>query len=127
VKRFTKGKYILQGTATVPCNDLMEWALAYEKTYRVALDDLGGVIVSTVFLGIDHNIVRGGDPKLFETMVCTDIAGWDEQHRYFIWEEAIEGHKRIVEKMRAKLAASKAQGTQALDAVMNKTEEHKGE
>lgn len=121
--------YVLQGTKAVPVKSIMQWATMFENTdgRRVAFDSFEGVEVSTVFLGINHNWGEG-DPLLFETMVFTDIEGGGEMERYFIWEEAVEGHNRIVAKMRAKLAASKAKGVAALDAVMNKsTEEQKGE
>ena len=35
----------------------------------VACDEIGGVMISTVFLGIDHNFRFKGLPLLYETMI----------------------------------------------------------
>lgn len=59
----------------------------------VAREEYGGVLLSTVFLHVDHNYC-GGKPILFETMIFlggTDIM----QKRYHTWHEALEGHKYI--------------------------------
>lgn len=59
----------------------------------VAREEYGGVLLSTVFLHIDHNYF-GGKPLLFETMIFlggTEIM----QKRYHTWHEALEGHKYI--------------------------------
>lgn len=55
--------------------------------------ECGGILLSTVFLCIDHNF-SGDKPLLFETMLFlngVDIA----QKRYSTWEEAEQGHKYI--------------------------------
>jgi len=56
--------------------------------------------ISTIFLVIDHNMTDKGRPVLFETMVFGGKEGWEdlEQERYYTEEEALEGHKRIVNK-----------------------------
>lgn len=53
--------------------------------------------VSTVFLGLDHGF--GGPPIVFETMVFTDGKGGDME-RYSTYDEAMAGHKVMVEKVR---------------------------
>ena len=55
--------------------------------------------VSTVFLGIDHNFGEG-KPLLFETMVFGGKLD-EETERYSTWEEAVEGHNHMVEKVNA--------------------------
>ena len=90
--------YILRGKEVVKV-DLMEWATTLETMDRqVARDTLpGDVQVSTVFLGLDHSF-GNGPPLLFETMVF----GGDhdqEQERYTTWEEAEDGHKRIMQRV----------------------------
>jgi len=46
------------------------WAEWYENAKRhIAEDDIDGVRVSTVFLGIDHSFGESGPPILFETMI----------------------------------------------------------
>jgi hypothetical protein len=63
-------RYILNAAGDpAPCEDLLEWARWYEErdNRRVALDEVNGVRVSTVFLGLDHGWGRGA-PALWETM-----------------------------------------------------------
>ena len=54
-----------------------------------------GTTVSTVFLGIDHSFGFGGPSLWFETMVFPHENDYTE--RYETWEQAEEGHARIVE------------------------------
>lgn len=74
-----------------------EWIKVFEDPNgrRVALDVLpNGFKVSTVLLGIDHSFGFGGPPVIFETMVFPG----NDMERYSTKEEALEGHKRMVEK-----------------------------
>lgn len=62
---------------------------------RVGDDTVDGQRVSTVFLQLDHNWDPDGKPVLFETMIFggpQDLDMW----RYHTWQEAKEGHDRIV-------------------------------
>ena len=75
------------------------------------------IIISTVFLGVNHNHWGQGDPLLFETMAFLpdDWSGL-EQRRYFTWEEAEAGHQEMVEmikkqKLEADLRAAAALST----------------
>ena len=80
---------------------MREWARWLETAERHIGDDtINGKRVSTVFLGIDHNFSFSGPPLLFETMVFGDDGRGDEEEieRYATYEEAEEGHKRIVKK-----------------------------
>jgi hypothetical protein len=55
--------------------------------------------VSTVFLRLDHRHVGEGDPILFESMYFpNDDFMEDDCVRYCTWEEAVEGHREMVEK-----------------------------
>ena len=87
-------KYILDGTNPVPCDDMLQWGLWFQTAdRRVAQDQLpDGVIVSTVFLGLDHRFVGDGPPLLFETMI---FGGQHDgyQDRYATWTEAECGHR----------------------------------
>lgn len=109
----TQDKYILKGKKAVPCNDLLEWGnwlvdnIGHLKTFKwkgfcriVKQTKLNqDILVSTVFLGLDHNFTGQGPPLLFETMV---FGGALVQHceRYSTWEEAEKGHEDIVEKIK---------------------------
>jgi hypothetical protein len=100
----TNGRYILKGHETVECDDLMEWANYIESETRHVGDTMvGGVRISTVFLGLDHSF--GGErPVLFETMIFG--GEHDEyQERYSTWDEAEVGHAAAV-----KLVETSAKG-----------------
>lgn len=74
---------------------------------RVAETTIGTLWVSTVFLGLDHNFGEG-PPLLFESMAFPDRDkdGYQDemQERYYTWDEAIAGHKAMVEAVRNLLA-----------------------
>jgi len=88
--------YILKDKIPVLEEDLITWAkwleqaaLSGERT--VAKDTVGKKLVSTVFLGIDHQY-GAGPPILFETMILDDNMYDSYQERYETWEEAEAGH-----------------------------------
>lgn len=104
-------KYILEGKNVVQTEDTLAWAKWMEEAdRRVARTELkNGLVVSTVFLGIDHSFSSKGEPILFETMVFNNkgkdkngfIHDWlDYQERYHTWDEAENGHKIAVAKFR---------------------------
>lgn len=53
--------------------------------------DAPDVLVSTVFLGLDHNFAAGGPPVLWETMI---LGGPDDgyQRRFTSRADALDGH-----------------------------------
>jgi len=86
-----------------PLTNTEAWGeLFYDREYqRVARDVLpNGMLVSTVWLGIDHNFSGHGPPIIFETMVfesednLTDI----DMDRYATEAEALFGHQEYVKK-----------------------------
>lgn len=102
--------YILgPGHIIVPEPDMLTWAQWHATAdRRVALDEvLPDLIVSTVFLGIDHRVFNDGPPLLFETMVFGDYED-DNEVRYSTWDEAVEGHQKMVERLRAMVLSAKA-------------------
>lgn len=92
--------YVLEGKTPVKAKSLLEGSLAFEKLDRkVAKTQVSkDVEVSTVFLGLDHQFGLG-PPLLFETMVFGGEHHGD-MDRYTTWEEAEEGHKRMVKELR---------------------------
>lgn len=92
------GKYILDENGNpVVCNDLMKWAAWYETApaRRVALDRVGDVTISTIFLGLDHNFSMKGPPILWETMIFG--APFNERMwRYCTREQALAGHAKAL-------------------------------
>lgn len=87
--------YILRGRQPVPAADVYEWARWYEAAKRVvAQTKVGTVLVSTVFLGLDHGF-SGDEPLLFETMVFGGPLD-GECLRYSNWQQAEDGHAEMV-------------------------------
>ena len=91
--------YILRGKRAVPIT-LHEWAASPFKHRIIHQTTLGGVLVSTVFLGLDHQLGEG-PPLLFETMVFNG-PGHEYQERYSTWDEAEAGHNEVVKILHAK-------------------------
>ena len=91
------GKYILDANGQpIECDDIHEWARWFEKdeNRRVALDEVGDVRVSTIFLGLA--LSWGGEPPLlWETMIFGGEHG-EYQERYSTREAALEGHARAL-------------------------------
>ena len=90
------GRYILRDKVPVAVDDLMLWAMAFEKMDRRVALTVGdnGVRMSTVFLGLDHSFgFSGGPPLLFETMI---FGGEHDEYcdRYSTWAEAEVGHEK---------------------------------
>jgi hypothetical protein len=66
---------------------------------RVAFDAIDGIKVSTVFLGIDHQLSNDGPPLLFETIIFAPEGHSlkDRMWRYSTRDYALIGHQRAVE------------------------------
>ena len=82
-----------------PVEDAYEWAKWFGTAdRRVANDVMGGVRVSTVFLGIDHNHTLSGPPLLFETLVFGGKLDGD-MDRCSTWQQAEAMHKRMLDRV----------------------------
>lgn len=68
----------------------------------------GEIMVSTIFLGIDHAF-GNGPPVLFETMIFGEEAGDlnGYQERCCTWDEAVEGHSKAVRLVTEYLTSKK--------------------
>jgi hypothetical protein len=96
------GKYILNDNhEPVIEHDLFKWASWIENTnWKVEKTKISDEItVSTVFLGLDHNLSNEGPLLLFETMVFDGKLD-QEMERYSTWQEAVEGHIRWVDRVK---------------------------
>lgn len=92
--------YILDGKKIVEV-DMATWAKWTEiADRRVEYDEVRGLRVSTVFLGLDHNFSNDGPPILFETMVfnMNDYADL-YCRRYATYDEATIGHAETLIKV----------------------------
>lgn len=86
--------YRLEGKTPVPCT-LNE---SFSGVRNVAQTDVGKLHVSTVFLGLDHNLAGEGPPLLFETMIFrgNDMSG-EYQKRCSTWDQAEAQHAEAVQ------------------------------
>lgn len=85
-------------------NDINVWGKFFQSKEKIlAQEHIDKIMISTVFLGIDHGSPFGkGTPVLFETMVFGgELNG--EQERYCSYDEAMAGHKIMVERVKATL------------------------
>ena len=107
-----------EGRVPMPCDDVIEWATRFENSLesrQVGSDIVGTILLSTVFLGLDHQF-GDGPPMLFETMAFdesdkqTVTMGDQSFHftadiphifdRYSTWEEAELGHRDWLYKLK---------------------------
>lgn len=97
-------RYILVNGEPVQEPDLLTWGRWLEENHeakRVGTTDVDGVRVSTVFLGMDHNLCFDSDdlenyrPVLWESMVFGGALD-EEQWRYDSLEKAKRGHECLV-------------------------------
>lgn len=71
---------------------------------------IGECMISTVFLGLDHNYGGRGEPIVFETMVFNGPKD-GFQARYRTWAEAQAGHKRTVAELMARYVVACVEGS----------------
>ncbi len=97
--------YVLNGREPEPVDDIQEWAKRFEYDERhIGHDEVGDWIISTVFLGLDHNLGHG-PPLLFETMVFgPDDWSGESCERCSTYDEAEAQHARMVERIKAAVA-----------------------
>lgn len=86
--------YILKDKIPVEEKDIIKWGKLMEGNRKVKRTEIGDVSVSTVFLGLDHQWGKG-PPLLFETMIFGGKLD-QEQDRYSTWDQAVEGHNKMV-------------------------------
>lgn len=91
--------YKLVGKEVIKVEGILEWALWFEDNdRRIKYDLYGGVMVSTIFTGISHAFIYGGDPVVFETMVFG--GEFDQyQRQYTSYDEALLGHQEIIDML----------------------------
>lgn len=95
--------YKRDGTPYHGKDDVLEWARDFEKVNRIVKRDrlFNGMVVSTVWLGIDYNFSPKGKPLIFETMVFSNEGlQVDERDmdRYSTEDKAVKGHEEMVKK-----------------------------
>lgn len=96
-------RYILDNSGNpVPEPDIVKWADWFKsKERQVAVDQVGGSTVSTVFLGLDHNFRGTGPPVVWETMVFSGPMSGDQDRCSGSREQAEAMHTRMVERVKS--------------------------
>ena len=89
--------YRLVNRDPIPCAAEV-WAACFEQDRSIARAEFGDTVISTVFLGLDHNF-GDGPPLLFETMVFGGTFD-GECTRYSTWDQAVAGHRVMVKRVR---------------------------
>jgi len=80
--------------------EVQEWMDLRESMAFNLRTHIGDLLVSTVYLGIDHGFFEGGPPMIFETMVFDEDRNEGFVNRYATVEDATKGHWRAVEYAR---------------------------
>lgn len=94
------GIYILIGKTPVQVSDTILWEEeALVGMYPIEQTYTKDSFVSTVFLGMDEDYDGEGPIKLFETLVCGGHYH-EYRERYTSWEDAEEGHDKVLEAIR---------------------------
>lgn len=95
-------KYILKGHIPIPEDDVLKWGKWFKTADRtVKKTNMGSVVISTVFLGLNHNYSFGERPPLlFETMIFGGKHD-EDQDRCSTWEQAEKMHEAMVKKVKA--------------------------
>lgn len=90
--------YMLIDKIAVPC-DINQSTDYITRNRTVARDEIEGTIVSTVFLGLDHQHNEVGPPLLFETML---FGGGNDGHlwRTSTWKDALAMHENAIRYVR---------------------------
>jgi hypothetical protein len=97
----SKRTYVLDADHNIVAEpDVMKWgawlnAAVETEASVVAQEEAGGAWISTVFLGLDHNHMKDGEPILFETAVFRKD-GTTFTRRYKDWTAARQGHEDLV-------------------------------
>lgn len=90
--------YILKDKHVVEAKNLLEWCSWFEHSGERILrkSKFSDIVVSTVFLGIDHNFTGKGPPVVFESMV---FGGQHDQlcRRCCTYPEALQQHNELVQ------------------------------
>lgn len=90
--------YILNKTnkpVAKPVLEAAKWLENNPSRKIVKRDEIGDILVSTVFLGLNHAWLDEQTPVLWETMI---FGGEHDQYqeRYTSHEDALEGHKKAL-------------------------------
>ena len=102
------GRYVLdENRRVVLCEDLLTWAHWFERSHEarvVGQTAMPGVLVSTIFLGLNMNVM-GGSPVFWETMTFSsnEKINGHQLRCAGTWEQAEAMHQQMVEWVKEQL------------------------
>lgn len=78
-----------------PVLEAAQWLDDNDHRRTLKRDEIGDILVSTVFLGLDHAWLNEQTPVLWETMI---FGGEHDQYqeRYTSHKDALEGHEKAL-------------------------------
>lgn len=96
-------RFKLVGREVVACS-LDDWGIWFgtsraDESSRVALDEVAGYSISTVFIGLSTSF-RNDASDVFETAVFDASENVEIMDRYATWQEALDGHNACVALLR---------------------------
>ncbi len=110
---FPFGFYVLDGKTPVYVgNDLeaqntaLAWMEANPEQIRLGFDQVGPMLVLTVFQSSDHGASRSSmdqAPLLFETTISGGPDDLEPRRRYSDYDAALEGHAELVGYAKSRL------------------------
>lgn len=88
--------YILEGKETIPVDHLtwVKWFVIADNLI-IARASFGEILISTVFLGVNHQWNPDLPPLIFETKFFSGKYN-GKQIRYPTYDEAFEGHRQCL-------------------------------
>lgn len=106
--------YRLKSDGTVSrCGTSEEGAVAFNEDRCMARTEFtNGVVISSIFLGLDHSYSSIGPLVLFETMVFNKT---EDQYRFTGWEEMLVKHRELVDGLIAEGAVIKEEHVREFD------------
>ena len=88
--------YIIKNEQPDPEPDIEKWGQWFSTDDRIIQqNNVNGIFISTIFLGLDHNFLGGTKPILWETMIF-NLHIDEPQWRYDSLEKALKGHQQAL-------------------------------
>lgn len=85
------------------CPDIAAWAKWFDSVdHRIRVDEVGKLLVMTIFIGIDHNLGLNPEngPVLWEAVVFSQKGKEKWSARYKTKEKALRSHDNLVKALK---------------------------
>ncbi len=107
--------YILQGHEPVPEPDYLKWIKWLDTADTIVSEDIikfgeDTITVTTAFIGMNYPFTPYAPPLLFESQISGRGELEEEARQYSTWDEALEGHSIVAEKIKRHLMGDAKKG-----------------